>query len=316
MFDYASSESPPFCGKGWSITFDELDDSRQRGMSAIINGIEYPSKIVVINANSLERAQFVSELLYASSCLYFGALPFSQRPEACLIDESGASQQRPLMGATYSGVPVVCMIASKASFRKEYQYAISKYLVSHELISSEPMDHDPTHWSPGTFVSFSVDYHVRCAYAIVIAYSVIEELSLELRASNKTPSWINGEWNPVVRNELEGRLKKAGINLAETLLWELRDTPTKIERTRQPKIQSKASWAYGKIRDGKMEIIDAIAQASWLRSKVAAHKLRELASALNVYEVSNIQHLARRLLLEKMGFWRYNDFIVDTQNSA
>jgi len=310
VFDYAFYNPPPFNGKGWSITFDELDDSHGNGLSANVNSVHDPRKTVIINANSLERARYVSELLNASRCLQYGSsssLPFYQKPEVCLIDASDTSHQKSLVGASFSGLPLVCMIAAKASFRKEYQYALFKHLASYELMSSEPMDLEPTEWAPGKFVSLSIDYHVRCAYAIVIAYSVIEELSLELRASNKTPSFIDGKWNPIVKNELENRLKKVGINLAEPFLWILRDTPTKIERVRRPRIQSKAKWAYGKIRDGEIEVIDALAQASWLRSKVSAHKLRELASALNYYEVFNIQNLARRLLLEKMGFWRYED---------
>ena len=306
VFDYAFFTPPPFYGKGWNITFENYEDSGRRKISSTVNGVENPSKTVVINANSLERAQYVSELIYAAECLHSGSLglsPFYQGPEVHLIDSSFTSKQESLPNVSFSGIPLYCMIAAKASFRKEFQYALFKHLASHELISSDPWSFDPTEWVPGKFVSLSVGYHVKCAYAIVIAYSVIEELSFELRASKNNPSFIDSEWNPIVKNELEKRLKKAGINLAELFFWTLRDTPTKIERVRQPRIQNKANWSYGKIRDGEIEIIDALAQASWLRSKVSAHKLRELASALNYYEVHNIQWLARRLLLEKMGFW-------------
>jgi hypothetical protein len=305
---YAFYKPPPFVGKGWHITFDEVDNPHKTSMTLFdaTNHISYPSKAVVINASSLERAQYVSELLYASSCLQSGSLPFIEKLEAYLMDASDNSQQELWPGASYGSIPLSCMIAAKVSFKKEYQYALFKHLASHELMSSETMDHNPSDWMPSKFVRMSVDYHVKCAHAIVIAYSVIEELSFELRATNKTPSFVDRKWNPIVKADLENRLKSAGINLSETFLWELRDTPTKIERARQPRIQSKASWAYGKIRDGEVDIVDAIAQASWLRSKVSAHKLRELASALNYYEVYNVQHLARRLLLEKMGMWRYS----------
>jgi hypothetical protein len=308
VWDYAIYKQQPFKGKGWNITFEEFTTKNQGSITAIINEVEYPSKTVVINASSLERAQHVSELLYAASCLQFGTLHVAQRPNVRLID---GLKKETLIGASHDGVPLTCMIAAKASFSKQYQYALFKHLESHELISSEPADHDPSHWFPSKFVFSSVDYHVRCAYAIVIAYSVIEELSLELRASNTNPSFIKGEWNPSVRAELERRLLQARINLKETFLWELRDTPTSIERAHPPKFQTKASWAYGKIRDGEMELVDALAQASWLRSKVSAHKLRELAGALNYYEVFNVQHLARRLLLEKMGFWRKDDVFLE-----
>lgn len=45
------------------------------------------------------------------------------------------------------------------------------------------------------------------AQAIIIFYSVIEELGLEIRANRDNPSFINGRWNPVIKNELENRLK-------------------------------------------------------------------------------------------------------------
>ncbi len=308
VFDYIFYGPPPFYGKGWNIIFEKMDNLNKNGSLAIINGTQYPTKNVIINANSLERAKYVTELLFAAKCLYMGELSlFHQMPVTLQINTSDTFQQKSLIGESCNGVPVICMIAAKASYRKEYQYALFKHLTSLELISSDSIVFDPSEWTPGKYVSLSIDYRVKCAYAIVIAYSVIEELSLEPRASEKSPSYIDGKWNPIVKNELEGRLVKAGINLEETFPWILRDTPTKLERVRKPRIKSKANWAFGKIRDGEIEVIDALTRASWLRSKVSAHKLRELASSLNYYEVNNVQRLARRLLLEKMGFWKYED---------
>jgi hypothetical protein len=54
-----------------------------------------------------------------------------------------------------------------------------------------------------------------------------------------------------------------------------------------------------------VSIVDAIAHASWLRSRVSAHKLKyEFARVLSVYDVSNAQFFARRLLLESLRLWR------------
>ena len=55
-----------------------------------------------------------------------------------------------------------------------------------------------------------------------------------------------------------------------------------------------------------VKLIDAIAYASWLRSSVSAHRISRLSKSLTVYDVANIQHLARRLLLETLGFWNYH----------
>jgi hypothetical protein len=54
-----------------------------------------------------------------------------------------------------------------------------------------------------------------------------------------------------------------------------------------------------------MDVIDAIHYVSFLRSLIAAHKTdKRLVKGLSAYEVANAQFLARRLLMEKMGFWR------------
>jgi hypothetical protein len=55
-----------------------------------------------------------------------------------------------------------------------------------------------------------------------------------------------------------------------------------------------------------MQMIDAIAYVGWLRSNVAAHTAKQpMLKVLSIYDVANAQHLARRLLMETMGAWRY-----------
>jgi hypothetical protein len=56
-----------------------------------------------------------------------------------------------------------------------------------------------------------------------------------------------------------------------------------------------------------MQIIDAINYASFMRSSIAAHKSdHRMIRVLSIYDVANVQFLARRLILEKMGFWRFD----------
>jgi len=55
-----------------------------------------------------------------------------------------------------------------------------------------------------------------------------------------------------------------------------------------------------------MMVIDAINYASFLRSSIAAHKSDpNMLRVLSIYDVANVQFLARRLILETMGFWRF-----------
>ena len=321
--DYAFYPSPPYKGRGWIISFDKHvpSDAAFYG-DMTINGKRYPPKAVIVHAASLGRAQYVADMIYAAQCLMSGELPPFGRTAAVPVESDSVEQDcNHYLKSTgpdcvlSSGLPLVCMIAARASHRRTYQYALFKYLLSHEVFSTSNINLDPSHWWPARFVFDYAEHHIRCAYAIVLTYSVLEELSLELRASQKKPSTIDGKWNPKVRNELETRLEKAGIDLSEPILWTLRDTPTRIERTRPPRIQSRAEWAGLKVRDSEVAIVDAVAYASWLRSKVSAHKLPELAQSLSYYNVANIQHLARRLLLERLGFWRHYEQ-VDEDNGS
>jgi hypothetical protein len=120
----------------------------------------------------------------------------------------------------------------------------------------------------------------------------------------------------MVRRELEKRLMRAGIDTAEPLLWLLRDTPTRIERKKPPPRTSQAPWASVKIRDIEMDLLDAISYASWLRSKISAHRLPDVAGSLNWYDVANVQHLARRLTLERLRAWRHEPFFTQAEAMA
>ena len=196
-----------------------------------------------------------------------------------------------------------CLVATRASSRKSFQYALMKYKLSQQLFNTRIDILDPAKWNPKKFVFNSALHHVRCAQAIALGYSVIEEIGLEIRATQKNPSFINGTWNPSVKTDLEQRLINSGINLSEKASWTMRDTPTKIERNRKVLKVGKASWAYRKVRDSEIEVVDAIAHASWLRSKISAHRLHEISTSLNYYDVSNMHYLSRRLFLESLGLW-------------
>lgn len=310
--DFMPYPAAPYRGHGWHISLDRHPSCKN--LRSFVNGRSVMARAVMIHAASAETAKYVTGMVYAASCLITPGHIFPP-DEIEVVLASGARQdsgagdgeQSQRIAGTWDGLTLACMIAAKASHRKAYQYALFKFLLSQQVFPVDVMDLDPSHWWPARFVFDSAEYHVRCAQAIVLAYSVLEELSLELRASPSNPSLLGGKWNPVVRSELEGRLSASGVNLSEPLLWVLRDTPTRIERARAPEGQSKVSWARSKIRDSDLDIVDAIAYASWLRSKVSAHRLRDLAASLSLYDVSNVQHLARRLLLEKLGFWRYRE---------
>jgi len=295
-----------FCkGRGWQINFEPNPSCN------IITAGE-PAKEIIIYTQSIERAEYVSNLILAAHCLYTGELltdedrtvfPNRARTTEEILEQAMAGGHRCI--GIYN-LPIACLISAKASQKYAYQYAIFKYLLSLRCIPLAARDLDPQgDWIPGKAISVLPKGHIFNANAITLGYSVLEELSFDIRASRKEPSMIDGKWNPTVKKELEERLVKAGIDLSEHLLWHLRDTPTSIERERKPASLQKTEWASYKVRDVYMNVIDTIAYASWLRSKVSAHRLSRLSKSLTIYDVANVQHLARRLLLEALGFWRY-----------
>jgi len=205
-----------------------------------------------------------------------------------------------------SNIPLACMIAARASLSLARIYALAKLSLSIATYSVQPLELDPQYRGENIPKSAFPEDHVRVAFAITAAYSCIEELQLEIRASNKNPSQINGKWTPKVLADLETRLRSAGINLGERFLWTIRGPRTKIEMRKPPVIARPASWSNWRVRDGEMEVVDALSLASFLRGHVTTHKAdKRLLRVLSVYDATNVQFLARRLLLETLGFWRY-----------
>ena len=91
------------------------------------------------------------------------------------------------------------------------------------------------------------------------------------------------------------------------MLWTQRGTPTRIERGRPTPPVAQVPWQWGRVRDIDVQVIDAIADISFMRSRIASHRLDELSDALTIYDVANAQFVARRLLLEVLRTWTHYD---------
>jgi len=155
---------------------------------------------------------------------------------------------------------------------------------------------------------------MKFAYAIITAYSVIEELGLDVRASKDNPSTLeNGEWNPLVLNDLVNRLTRSNIDITQNIQWMIRGEKTKIEQDKPIKTVSLTEWADSdnnsdslqiSNKDSYIYIPDAINFISFLRSKISSHCVKDRIMDLSVFDVANAQFLAQRLLLEKVGLWK------------
>lgn len=201
-----------------------------------------------------------------------------------------------------------CKVAMIAMKYKEVRYAIEKYKVSIELDSFSPNSAHPKYGSLFENYPIKYEYHTRSAFAIISAFSVVEELGLEIRSSSKNPRFIDSEkgiWNPKVYNNLTARLNKIGIKNDLTIDWIYRGKPTEIEKIIKPFFGKDSEWVkYGKnVRDKSLTFPEAIHNASYLRNFIAAHKFNELTKYISPYDVFNVQGLARKLVLYKMGLW-------------
>ncbi len=269
----------------------------------------------MIGAQREEVAESAFMLIKAAHCAitgdnYFGPPVYD---ETKLTQLPRLADLRKFQGVDHglvatSGLWRACELAAKVSHRWHTIYALTKYKVSVDLYSTFSRALDPT-VSPTLERSGNPEDQVRACYAIVIAYSVIEELGLGVPASRDRPSSLaDGSWNPLVRSDLENMLRAAGVDTSEAFLWCVRGGKTNLEARRPARLfrdALPAPWARWDVRDLTVDIVDAIAHASWLRSNVAAHKLRpDNARLVSAYDVANVQWLVRRLLLEQFGFWK------------
>lgn len=304
-----------YTGRGWKIRFKNLPKvgdithhasaiTTQRGHVRLV-----PAKELVIESRSTSLAARASNLIRQAKLVIDGYALFMSSEPAIFPNSSSNYKPQELIhflqtnSVAANGFEKAARLAASVSKDKKSAYAMAKIALSLEVYSTPIVDLDP-HYQPMSLPrSLFASDHVRWAYCIILAYATIEELGLEIRASNENPSRIKGKWNPKVHDNLKERLTKAGINLRDLVLWNRRRSNSRIDRAKSPPIIKKAGWARRNIRDALVDVIEAIDTVGWLRSKVASHRLQNV-DALTAYDVANAQFLARRLLLEKLGFWK------------
>jgi hypothetical protein len=311
--DYADYHAFPHRGAGWHI--DLLPVEPQKSPTVSVRGDDfYPARELAIFAKDEDKAQRAADLVHSARLLLDASNIMShlwpgEHPAIWPVggsDKEGLDVLARRTETTTVHLPFASLIAAKTSWKLSYVYSLAKLRVSLEISSVPTMHLDPTQ-NDNFPKSVLPEDHVRLAHAVIAAWSCVEELGFEVRASGKKPSKLpDGTWNPLVKADLESRLRAGRIDLAESFPWNLRGPRTRIERRRPPEVFTKAEWARWNVRDGDMMIIDAINYASFLRSKIAAHKSDpKMISVLSIYDAANVQFLARRLILETMGFWRF-----------
>ncbi len=281
-------------GRGWSVVSEPKPDSESRMQ------YEHGNEVVIL-ARTAMRAQAGLDSILDGWTVLNTCLPGID--DLYVIPEGNTERETYLpkhfADSTWSalGFPFSCRIAQLSSMRRPLSYALALYHQSLALHHNEGVELDPALF-PYRHRSTSHRDHVRFAYSIVLAYAVIETLGLALHGD----AFGRRGWIPEKRAEFENRLTRTGVDIEKPVTWLMRGGKTKLEATRPPTVLQKCDWSYSSVRDCQVSVVDAIADLRWLRSGVAAHKISKLAFHFSAHDVSNAQSLARRLILNKLGY--------------
>jgi hypothetical protein len=284
------------CGRGWrAFTCPASDETRKSFAGS-------PTEIVIEASNASNAQRALSLIQTAHELLEGAPNSFGISLKVIPVDPLERKQlyPNPLFDResriSMGGFPEACRLAAKASMKRAYMYAFALYHVSQSLHANHPMDLEYT-LRPDQRRSPLPHDHVRFAYSIVTAYAVLEQLGLALHEQ----IFANGRWIPEKKKDLEARLTRAGINLSKPGYWLLRGGRTRLELRRRLQGIKKAKWSGGKVRDVEIEVVDAVADLRWVRSRVAAHDVKDMASQISIFDVANAQYLARRCILACLG---------------
>ena len=296
--------SAPIKGKAWAVRFDQVNKHYRQ---------KYQGRELVIEARKRATAQRALDLIWVLHQAWTGHPAGWPDPIVRGADEGATEREQagwPFLFHATADYPEACKLAARASRRRDWTYAAALLGQSMRLHVNHPMDLEPAMFPFDQRSPLPTD-HVRFAYAIVLAYAVIEQLGLDVRASANRPSMVKGKWNPEVLSELEGRLESAHVHTTEPVVWLVRGGKTRLEAKRPPQSLGRQPWSCGNVRDCEVAMVDAIADVSWLRSCVASHRMTELTGLLSVHDVANSQFLAQRLLLDVLGCWSETSPAVD-----
>jgi len=297
-------------GKGFSISFKKYDKT----ITASFGKKLIPYKNIILTCASYEKACDIAQLIYECNVIIRGG-EFPIRFYPIETVQEIKKNFKPQNFNTYNNRDLrsaVRMVA-KASYSYKYIWAIHKLFLSYHLVSVPFVELEPSYRviDKPTLRKYLPSINiVTKASSIIMVYWAIEELGFHTPASKNFEIWKRNNKNRLIRE-----LKQKKISENEKFIWILRGHVTYLEKElpgfRQFKFR-KTRWSRGNVRDIEIDIPEAIYFASFLRSKVCAHVFSSKENekrirTLSVYEVCNIQELARELLLYLLGFKKNED---------
>lgn len=267
---------------------------------------------LLIDAKSESIAVAAFSLINAANCLLEGNLIVDIGEEEIFCTSVGEDEYNVCPAPTESYrkcyyidcATLGTFLAAKASTNRQLQYAIFRLYLSYQLWCAHYMNFHPR-YSPKLYgVTQRPLVHATLAAALTQAYSAIEQLQLEPRPVGNKPVKQGSNWNGQAFADLAYRLEQSGLSINEKVVWTYRGPPTRLHKTDRAPRGIKMSWSVGVVRDEEVDFGDALLGASNLRSKASAHKLGTLAASITPYDVHNVQHLARRVILAEAGLYR------------
>jgi hypothetical protein len=265
---------------------------------------------IIIEAKSRSVAQMAANMIVAAKTLLDGSFFLGElmtvvadRPS----DDTDLSTEERSEALSHvipaHGYELAVELAAKATRKRRLTYTLIKYWLSMKICSVPPMT---THPAYGTKFGLERDpfNHVVMAQAIVAAYSVVEEIGVSVRSSANRPSKTNETWDPQVLAKLQDSLKSRRIDPSETCLWLNRMPLKRIARKHPVPAGQEAPWAEAQNKDRIIPIVDAIHYCGMLRNKISAHTFGHLTYGLTMYDVANVQGVARHLTLSALGALR------------
>lgn len=205
-------------------------------------------------------------------------------------------------------LPVALRIAAQAWGDQSLTYALHKLATSLNTESITWWSAAPEYGQVFERTTARHAQHVRSSMAVNLAFSAIEELQLQVKSSSKDPRWLDNEsgaWNPKVLQDLEQRLRNAGIDPGHTVTWTVRGGPSLAETELKPTLGRPAPYAAADVvRDIELTLPEALHVCSFLRNYMTAHRFCESSASIGPYEVHNVQSVARHVVLAASGYWK------------
>lgn len=270
-------------------------------------------ELVLISPDEI-TAENVNSLIYSARLLCYPQVDFKEHILIKLEDADefiktgGNFEDWFVQKEITSNMILACLIAAHAS-NANLDYALEKYKFSLRLDWFTPHSAHPYYGKVFYTGVEANKSNVNKIYAFLCAYSIVEELGLDIRSSAKKPRFINDEWNPEVLDDLNLRLNNIGLDENSKMEWLIRGTPNPLYDEIKPKFTTESQYynPANDVYDLELKIYEAIHYGSYIRNFFLAHKTNEIVKYINPYDIHNMQSLVRMLILSSTGLWNCMD---------